>query len=76
MGRKFTLIENGEIMSDDRAIAECLNSRFVSNTDSLSLKYFKSGETDSSVDDRVDMQKPPKHNCHEKESYDLQTVRI
>ena len=48
--------ENSEIMSDDKAIAECLNSHFVSITDSLGLNTsFKSSETDLSLDDRVDM---------------------
>ena len=35
MGDKFTPIENGEAMSNDKAIAECLNSHFVKITDSL-----------------------------------------
>ena len=37
MGEIFTLIENGEVMSDDKAIAECLHSHFVMMTDSLGL---------------------------------------
>ena len=56
MGEKLTLIENGENMLDDKAIAECLHSHFVSITDSLGQNTsFKSSETDLSVDDRVDM---------------------
>ena len=56
MGEKLTLIENGEIMSNDKAIAECLNSHFVGITDSLGLNAFsKTNETDVSVDNRVDM---------------------
>ena len=52
----MTLIEDGEIMSDEKAIADCLNSRFVKITDSLGLNTsFKSSETDLSVDDRVDV---------------------
>ena len=53
---KIHSYENGEIVSDDKAIAECLNCHFVSITDSLGLNAsFKSSETDSSVDDSVDM---------------------
>ena len=56
MGEKFAFIENGENMSDDKAIAECLNSHFVNTTDSLGLNSsFKSSETDVSVDDRINM---------------------
>ena len=56
MGEKFTLIENGESMSDDKAIAECLSSHFVKITDSLGLnESFRSSENDLSVEDRADM---------------------
>ena len=43
-------------MSDDKAIAKCLNYHFVNITDSLGLNSsFKSSEADLSVDSRVDM---------------------
>ena len=35
MGDKIILIENGEVVSDDKIIAECLNTHFVNITDSL-----------------------------------------
>ena len=37
MRENFTHFEHSEIMSDDKAIAECLNSHFVNITDSLGL---------------------------------------
>ena len=37
MEEKFTLIENGEVMSDDKAIPKCLKSHFVRITDFLGL---------------------------------------
>ncbi len=37
MTDKIILIENGEIISDDQMIAECLNDHFVNITDSLGL---------------------------------------
>ena len=43
-------------MSDDKAIAECLNSHFVNITNFLDQNSsFKSSETDLSVDNRVDI---------------------
>ena len=37
MGEKIILIEEGEVISDDKVIAECLNLHFVNITDSLGL---------------------------------------
>ena len=40
----------------NKALAECLSTHFVTNTDCVGLNSpFKSSETELSVDDRVDM---------------------
>ena len=50
MGEKIILIENGEVVSDDKIIAECLNTHFVNITDSLGIDpSFKINETDLSI---------------------------
>ena len=47
-GEKIVLIERGEVISDDKVTAECLNSQFVNMTNSLDLDP-------SSKDDGIDM---------------------
>ena len=57
-GEKFILIDEREVISDDKAIAECLNSHFVNVTDSLGLNpSFKNNETDMIMilNDWIDM---------------------
>ena len=50
MGEKIILIEIGEVVSDDKIIAECLNTHFVNITDSLGIDpSFKINETDLSI---------------------------
>ena len=56
MGEKIITIENGEVVSDDTIIAECLNTHFVKITDSLGIgQSFKINETDLSMEDSIDM---------------------
>ena len=56
MGEKIILIENGEVISDDKIIAECLNAHFVNITDSLGIdQFFKINETDLSMEESIDM---------------------
>ena len=56
MGEKIILIENGEVISDDKIIAECLNTHFVNTTDSLGIDpSFKINETDLSMEESIDM---------------------
>ena len=61
-------------MSDDKAIAECLNSHFVNITDSLGInRSFKSNGTEINMDDRIEMaihkyKNHPSKSCHKKES--------
>ena len=38
MGEKIVLVEEGQVLSDYKVIAECLNSHFVNITDSLGLE--------------------------------------
>ena len=55
MGEKIVLIEEGEVISDDKVIAECLNSHFVNITDSLGLDpSFKDDGIDVSLENKVD----------------------
>ena len=55
MGEKIVLIEEGDVISDDKVIAECLNSHFVNITDTLSLDpSFKDDEIDVSLESKVD----------------------
>ena len=56
MGDNIILIENGDVVSDDKIIAECLNTHFVNITDSLGLDpSFKINETDLSMEESIDM---------------------
>ena len=56
MGEKIILIEEGEVISDDRVIAECLNSHVVNITDSLGLDLsFKDDGIDVSLENKVDI---------------------
>ena len=56
MGEKAVLIEEGEVMSDDKVIAECLNSHFVNITDSLGLDpSFKDDRIDVSLENKVEI---------------------
>ena len=56
MGEKIILIEEGEVISDDKVIAECLNSHFVNITDSLGLDpSFKDDGIDVSLENKVDI---------------------
>ena len=56
MRGKFIFFENVEVMSDDKAIAKCLNSHFVNITDSLGLNSsFKSNGADLTLDSRIDI---------------------
>ena len=72
MGEKIVLIEEGEVISDDKGIAECLNSHFVNITDSLGLDpSFKDDGIDVSLEKNGrhsyrKIQKPPKYCCYEK----------
>ena len=56
MGDKIILIENGEVVSDDKIIAESLNTHFVNITNSLGIDpFFKINETDLSMEESIDM---------------------
>ena len=56
MGEKIVLIEEGEVISDDKVIAECLNSHFVNITNSLGLDpSFKDDGIDVSLESKVDI---------------------
>ena len=56
MGEKIILIEEGEVKSDDKVIAECLNSHFANITDSLGLDpSFKDDGIDVSLENKVDI---------------------
>ena len=56
MGEKIVLVENGEVVSDDKIIAECLNTHFVNITDSLGIHLsFKINETDLSMEGSIDI---------------------
>ena len=56
MGDKIILIEEGEVISDDKVTAECLNSHFVNITHSLGLDLsFKGDAIDVSLANRVDI---------------------
>ena len=56
MGDKIILIENGEVVSDDKIIAVCLSTHFVNITDSLGIDpSFKINETDLSIEESIDM---------------------
>ena len=56
MGEKIVLIEEGEVISDDKVIAECLNSDFVKITESLGLDpSFKDDGIDVSLENKVDI---------------------
>ena len=56
MAEKSILIENGEVVSDDKIIAECLNTNFVNITNSLGIDpSFKMHETDLSMEESIDM---------------------
>ena len=35
--RKIILVENGEILSDDKCISECFNEYFINITDTLNI---------------------------------------
>ena len=64
MGEKIVLIEEGEVISDDKVIAECLNSHFVNITDSLGLDpSFKDDGIDVSLENKVDIA-TEKYNNH------------
>ena len=56
MGDKLILIEDGEVVSDDEIIAECLNTQLVNITNSLGLNLsFKNNETDFSTEESIDI---------------------
>ena len=56
MGDKLILIEDGEVVSDDKIIAECLNTQLVNITNSLGLNLsFKNNETDFSMEESIDI---------------------
>ena len=56
MGEEIILIEESEIISDNKMIAGCLNTHFVKITDSLGLDLsVKDDGIDMSMDDMVDI---------------------
>ena len=56
IGERFFLVEEGKIISDDKMIAECLNTNFVNITDSLGLDpSCKESRENMSIDDKVEI---------------------